>query len=235
MAVETTPVELPIFHDVHAHAIQHQRGGFLIALEGEPVLSYMQSNRQILEQEDRSRLLLAVPYVRNVPPEQGIDHPVVKYHARREGYSPEWVSADIARHARRLALVDTLNAIDWEPRCYLDLARAHPKTQFLFCHAGGYDILQFLKMARFVPNVWIDFAATQDIFGWASGRSNFPAITDAMDHAFAEPRIARKVLFGTDIPEWDQLAGVRQAVERLCDPHPYLAGNFERLVEIAGL
>ncbi|ESR25242.1 amidohydrolase family protein [Lutibaculum baratangense] len=226
---------LPDFHDAHSHAVEHQRGGFLIALEGEPRLPYMLSNQQVLAQEDRSRLLFGVPYVSHRGSDRSFDYPVVKYHARREGYSPSWVSVDLERHPRRLALIDTLNAIDWAPESYLTLARDHPQTQFLFCHAGGYDILQFVKMARFMPNVWLDFSATQEIFGWVDRQSNLRAVTDAIDHALAEPRIARKLVFGTDNPGFRQAAAVREAARRLTAPHDYLVGNFERLVATVGL
>lgn len=231
----TDAAALPVFHDAHAHVVEHQRGGFLIALEGEPVLSYMLSNHQVLAMEDRARLLLAVPYVRHDDHDSAGAHPVVKFHARREGYTPDWVAENLGRHPRRIALVDTLNSADWEPRSYLDLAKQFPGTQFLFCHAGGYDILEFLKIARFVPNAWIDVSATQEIFGWIDGASTLPTITDAIGHAFAEPRIARKLMFGSDNPGFRQADAVAAAVRHLPDPTAYLTGNFEHLLETAGL
>lgn len=227
--------QIPFFHDAHSHAVENQQGGFLIALEGSPTLDHMLSNDQVLAQEDRTRLLFGVPYVSNAETPGSFDYPVVKYHARREGYSPAWVAEDMKRHPRRLALVDTLNAIDWSPDCYLNLARDNPKTLFLFCHSGGYDILQFIKMARFMPNVWLDFSATQEIFGWVGGKSNYPAITDGIEHALGERRIASKLVFGSDNPGFSQLEAVREIVRRLPDPDFYLKSNFERLVELAGL
>jgi hypothetical protein len=224
--------EIPRFHDAHSHAVEAQAGGFLIAIEGEANLPYMLSNEDVQKQQDESRLLFAVPYVRYAGEHSEIEGPIVKYHARREGFPAEWVSRDIAHHRRKLALLDTLNAIDWETRDYLDLARDHPKTLFLFCHGGGYDILEFLKMARFMPNVWIDFSATQEIFGWVGNSSNFPAITGAIDHAFAEHRIARKLMFGSDTPGFKQVEAVQEAVRRRGDASDYLTGNFERLISL---
>lgn len=223
------------FHDAHAHAIGRQDGGFLIALEGEPHLTYMLSNVEVQALENRSRRRFAVPYVRLSDPAATSEATIVKYHARREGYTPEWMSADLARHPRKIALVDTLNSTDWDGRNYQDLAKQHPQTQFLFCHAGGYDIVEFLKMARFLPNVWIDFSATQEIFGWTDGQRHFRVVTDAIEHAFAEPRIARKLMFGSDTPEFRQVEAVQAAMRCLRDPENYLVGNFERLIAVADL
>ena len=227
--------ELPIFHDCHAHIVERQRGGFLIALEGRKDLPYMLSNAEVYRREDRSQLLFAVPYAHHAGPDSGIESALIKYHARREGYTPEWVAQDLVRFPRRIALVDTLNSIDWEPRSYLDLAVRHPLTQFLFCHAGGYDIMEFLKMARFARNVWLDFSATQEIFGWVGNHSNLPMVTDAITHALAEPRIAAKVLFGSDVPGFQQAAAVHELIDRVEDATPFLTANFERLVSIADL
>ena len=227
--------DLPVFHDCHAHIVKGQRGGFLIALEGRADLPYMLDNAEVRRQEDRGRLLFGVPYARCAGHDSGLESALVKYHARREGYAPEWVAQDLARFPRRIAIVDTLNAIDWEPRRYLDLAVRYPATQFVFCHAGGYDIVEFLKMARFLGNVWLDFSATQEIFGWVGNRSTLPMVTDAITHALAEPRIAAKVMFGSDTPGFRQSAAVHELVSRVEDATPFLTGNFERLVALAGL
>lgn len=226
---------LPFFHDAHAHAVQAQAGGFLIALEGTPPLAHALSNEQVLAAHDPGRRLIGVPYARGGGADSGLPGAVVKYHARREGFPPAWVAADIARFGRRVVLLDTLNAIEWPPRHYLDLALAFPAVQFVMCHGGGYDILEFVKMARFVRNVWLDFSATQEIFGWTHGRPNLALVVDAMRHALHEPRIAGKVMFGSDNPEFDQAAAVARLCAEVADPEPVLHANFERLIEIGRL
>ena len=221
----------PMFHDAHAHDIGSQSGGFIIALEGEANLPYMKTNAEVWALQDVSRMLIAVPYARNLNEGSNIESPVMKYHPRREGFSPQWVAKDIARFDRKIALIDTLNSVAWEPRAYLHLAQAFPDVQFLFCHAGGYDILEFIKFARFVPNVWLDFSATQEIFGWVGSCSNLPVITDAIDHAYQEARISSKVLFGSDFPGFKQEAAVNDLVTRIPSPKKYLVDNFERLLD----
>lgn len=232
----TTPAAgLPFFHDAHAHAVEAQAGGFLIALEGAPRLAYALDNAAVLAAHDPRRLLIGVPYARAGGEDSGLPGPVMKYHARREGFPPEWVARDIARYGRKVVLLDTLNAIDWPPRAYLDIARGLPGVQFVMCHSGGYDILEFVKMGRFVPNVWLDFSATQQIFGWTAGAPTLNHVTDCIRHAYGEPRIARRLMFGSDNPEFDQAGAVVRLAASVDDPEPFLRTNFERLVSETGL
>ncbi len=100
----------------------------------------------------------------------------------------------------RLVLIDSLNALHWTPRAYLDLAQRHESVHFVMCHAGGYDIVEFVKMCRFLPNVWLDFSVTQHEFGWVSGRRSPHYIGDVIDHALQERRTAPRILFGSDYP-----------------------------------
>jgi hypothetical protein len=219
------------FCDAHSHVLHEQSGGFLIGIEGNPKLEGTLTNADALALQNRGRQLIAVPYVCGKGPDSTIEGPIVKYHARREGYSAEWVASDIKRFQRRVVLVDTLNAIDWPAVNYKDLAAAFPDVQFLMCHGGGYDILEFIKYARFMPNVWIDFSATQHIFGWAGSAAPFPVMCEAIDHCMAEPRLRRKMMFGSDSPGFEY----RDALEKIVatDDHPsdILKGNFMKLVE----
>jgi len=223
------------FHDAHAHDVRHQQGGFLIALEGASRPDGTLDNEGVLAREDRSRLLIGVPYASAGKADSGLPGPVIKYHARREGYSPEWVANDLSRFQRRVALVDTLNSLDWPSSAYSSLARSFPATQFLFCHAGGYDLLDFVKMCRFIGNVWLDFSATQHIVGWAQSSGKLTFAEQLIEHSFEEPRIRERVMFGSDTPWFDQNDAVKRVVERAPDPAAILMGNFERLVARADL
>lgn len=222
---------LPSFHDAHCHLPGAADGGFVIALEGSPVYPGTLTNAEIAELDDPSRALIAVPYVTAGSELEGS---LVKYHPRRERYDPAWVHADIARFARRLVLIDTLNAVHWPPRAFLELAREHSDTSFVMCHGGGYDILEFVKMCRFLPNVWLDFSVTQHEFGWVRGECSPAFVGDLIDHSLTEPRIAPKVMFGSDFPLMEQSDAVAQIVATVEDPESYLRGNFERLLATVG-
>lgn len=207
-------------------------GGFVIALEGLPAFPDTLTNPEVMRLHDPTRHLIAIPYVRAGSELEGT---AVKYHPRFEGYEPEWVDADIMRFRRTLVLIDTLNAVRWPPRAYLDLARAHPDVEFVMCHAGGYDIVEFVKMCRFLKNVWIDFSVTQHEFGWVSGERRPSYVGDVIDHALSERRIAPRVLFGSDFPLREQSDAVARMVEAVEDPEPFLISNFERLLNAAAV
>jgi Amidohydrolase len=216
------------FHDAHCHAPGEAAGGFVIALEGVPVFGGTVTNAEIARFHDPGRKLIAIPYARAGSEVEG---PLIKYHPRREGYDPGWVSDDIARFRRRLVLIDSLNGVRWEPRAYLDLARARPEVEFVMCHAGGYDIVEFVKMCRFLTNVWLDFSVTQHEFGWVSGRGSPAYIADTIDHALGERRIAPRVMFGSDFPLLEQRDALARLIDSVEDPEPFLIGNFERLLD----
>lgn len=220
------------FHDAHCHAPGESSGSLVIALEGTPVFPGTVENSEIGRFHDPARGVIAVPYVRAGREVHG---PVIKYHPRREGYDPGWVHEDIERFDRRLVLIDTLNAIRWVPRAYLELAKAHTDVEFVMCHAGGYDIVEFVKMCRFLRNVWLDFSVTQHEFGWVSGRRSPAYVGDLIDHALHEPRIVPRVLFGSDFPLLEQSDAISRLVDSVENPEPFLTANFERLLAASGV
>ena len=163
------------FYDAHSHRLLAQSGGFLIGLEGKPFFPDALTNDGAFALENRTRLLFAVEYVA-AGTLRG-SRPLLKYHPCRERYPPEFVSDSIRRSEPRLCIIDTLNQPYWRPLDYWSIARSYPDIQFVFCHAGGYDILDFLKMADFTPNVWLDFSLTQEYFGWTGQRPRLRHVT----------------------------------------------------------
>jgi hypothetical protein len=220
--------ELPVFHDAHCHQPGEAAGGFVIALEGEPYFEGTVPNSEIDALADPGSKRIAIPYA---GAESEIEGSLIKYHPRREGYEPDWVDRDIGRFSRRLVLIDSLNAVDWPTRAFFDLALGHPQTQFVMCHGGGYDVLEFVKMCRFATNVWLDFSVTQHEFGWVSGRRSPAFVGDLIDHALGERRTAPRIMFGSDYPLSEQADAVTRLIDSVEDPEPFLTGNFERLLE----
>ena len=218
----------PAFHDAHCHQPGAAEGGFVIALEGEPFFEGTVPNTEIGALADPARKRIAIPYAASGSEVEG---PLIKYHPRRERYEAEWVDRDIRTFSRRLVLIDSMNAVDWPSRAFFDLALAHPETQFVMCHAGGYDILEFVKMCRFTANVWLDFSVTQHEFGWVSGARSPAFVGDLIDHAMGERRTAPRIMFGSDYPLLEQADAVERLVESVADPEPFLSGNFERLLD----
>ena len=218
------------FYDAHSHRLLAQSGGFLIGLEGKPVFPDTLTNDGTFALENRTRLLFAVEYVA-AGTLRG-SRPLLKYHPRRERYSPEFVSDSIRRSEPKVCIIDTLNQPYWRPLDYWSIARRYPDIQFIFCHAGGYDILDFLKMADFTPNVWLDFSLTQEYFGWTGQRPRFRHVTDCIDYALQFDRIKRKVLFGSDEPFFSQRSPL-ELYAAMPDRDLFLVENFLNLLQKA--
>lgn len=218
------------FHDAHSHRLMEQQGGLLIGLEGKPVFPDALSNAAAFTLEDKSRLLFAVEYVTTAAKTGA--RALLKYHPRREGYSPEFVADSIRQSGPKLCLIDTLNQPHWQPLDYWRIARAFREVQFIFCHAGGYDILDFLKMADFTPNVWLDFSLTQEYFGWVGKQPLLPHVGQCIEYALQHDRIKRKLMFGSDEPFFSQQLALGR-YRTLTDNHLFLTDNYVALLETA--
>ncbi len=220
------------FHDAHSHKLDEQDGGLFIGLEGKPVFPAAVDNARAFALEDKARLRFAVEYVTTAA--KTGTRALLKYHPRREGYSPEFVANSIRRSGPKLCIIDTLNQPHWQPLDYWRIAKDFPAIQFIFCHAGGYDILDFLKMADFTPNIWLDFSLTQQYFGWAGTEPRLPHVCDAIDFGLRHPRIKRKVMFGSDEPFYSQPLALERYLQ-LEERDLFLVKNYLSLVEKAGL
>lgn len=218
------------FYDAHSHRLLAQHGGLLIGLEGKPVFPDALTNARAFVLEDKSRLLFAVEYV-TAEAKIG-SRELLKYHPRREHYTPDFVAESIQRSKPKLCLIDPLNQPYWLPMDYWQIAKKFPEIQFIFCHAGGYDILDFIKMADFTPNIWLDFSYTQEYFGWTNQRPRLRHVTDCIDYALQFERVKRKVMFGSDEPFFSQSQPL-EIYRQLPDRNLFLAENYIALLQKA--
>ena len=197
--------------DAHAHKVENQDGGILIALEGEFPYKDIFTNEglYIFMKNESSSKFRACYYIDKfftpVP-----DNMILKYHPRLEKYSTNEVIVDIEKRQPKLCIMDTLNQPFWSPMDYWEIARKFPHIQFLFSHAGGYDILEFVKFCDFSKNIWLDFSLTQEYFGWCGNAQRLNAVADVIDYCLSSDRISSKVLFGSDNPFWSQ----KEAIEK---------------------
>ncbi len=224
------------FCDAHTHKIGIQENGFLIALDGNALNQGGYSNDEVIEAAKNAHMI-PVQYVTS---DLSLDLYTkgIKFHPRREGYSVKEVYSYIKKYGPRLVIIDTLNKPDWQPADYWKLLRKCEDVQFLLSHAGGYDILDFLEMAVFEDNGWIDFSFSQNYFGWCkTGESTMPYVTMQMDYAMKDARIFKNLLFGTD----NLLHGDDLTEESLMNYKKYnscsevVYENFYRLLGKAGL
>lgn len=184
------------FYNCHTHVSNKQTGGFLIALDGIRGSEGGYSNLEVLE-KGKIAEMIPVQYVTGRE-DENLETRILKYHPRRERYRPESVRESIQRYSPKAVIIDTLNQPFWQPNDYWLLAMAFPKIQFLFSHAGGFDIVDFLKITMFQKNVWIDFSFTQHVFGWCGKNVPMPLVVEHMEYAMKEKKLYDRLLFGSD-------------------------------------
>jgi len=215
-----------IYYDSHLHSVCAEAGGFLVGLEGAPHFSGTFTNAEALALHHPENLRVAFYYVAADAMLMHQAHPFLKYHPRREKYSPEQVATSISLNRPRCVMLDTLNEPAWQAYDYWKIARAFPDLPFVFAHAGGYLIQEFIKICHFQPNVWIDFALTHTNLG---GISDNPLayVDDAIRYAMHAP-FRDRVLMGSDAPFFSQ-EDVVAYYERL-GAVELLNENFRRLL-----
>ena len=218
------------FYDAHSHKLEAQTGGFLIGLDGEPKFEGILSSVEAVNLQNKSKFLFAVEYI-NCSFKQ-TNTKVVKYHPRREKYLVSQVIEDIKNRLPNIVIIDTLNQPYWQPLDYWQIALQFKEIQFVFCHAGGYDIHEFLKIANFSNNVWLDFSLTQEYFGWCGDRPKYLNITNAIDFALSNSVINKKILFGSDNGFFSQLVALQKYLT-LKNSDLFLKDNFLKLIERA--
>lgn len=185
--------------DCHAHQIGKQDGGFIIALENQKEAAVINNN--LLQKVNMGKTFIPVEYVTNSFQETNTD--IVKYHPRLEKYTYKEVVKDISHRKVKGIIFDTLNEPYWKSDDYWKIANKFPQIQFLFSHAGGYKILEFIEICEFCKNVWIDFSFTQNHFGLIGNNSELKAVTDIIKYSFSA-NVKRKILFGSDYPYVNQ-------------------------------
>lgn len=200
------------FYDSHAHCIKKQHGGFLIGLEGVPYFEGTLTNQGVFEQASTSSDILPCYYITNCRNEVP-DETFIKYHPRREQYTADEVIADIRTRKCRLCIIDTLNQPYWSYLDYWKVVQSFPDIFFILPHAGGYDILEFIKILDFTKNVYMDFSMTQEYFGWCGNRPRLDSVANCIDYALASPKLSKKIFYGSDEPFFSQEAALNKYLQ----------------------
>jgi len=96
---------------------------------------------------------------------------------------------------------------------FIALADDFPDVNFLWAHAGGHHVLDFMFMARRVNNVFLDTSFTQSYFFKGTVIENLNYATESLSTRF---------MFGTDFEQ----APYVESVQKLCNL--YLVQNPNR-------
>lgn len=218
------------FYDAHLHNVGNESGGFLIGLEGAPWFKDVMHNEEAEAVAKTNSSYKCFRYVTRDELLRVVDGGItrgmlLKYHPRREKYTPGEVIESIRVLRPGAVMIDTLNEPYWVAYDYWKVAREFPDLSFILAHAGGYLINDFIKICHFQPNVWIDFTLTHTNLGGIS-KNPLPFVDQAISYA-VNASFRDRILMGSDLPFFNQM-DVVQYYERL-GVVDLLNGNFERL------
>lgn len=216
------------FYDTHSHTIEHQAGGLLLSIEGAPPVPGGRSYAQ-WQQQKLPLSFTVVPYLHAL--HAYTDAPIIYIHPRRNGFAPQAVVDYLQQSKARIVVLDTFHKFHWAVDDYVQIVRRFPDKQFLLAHGGGYDLREFIQIVRYHANAWVDFSATQSIFGCTEKNAELDGgTTSSILHALAEPRIACRVLFGSDNPEFSQKNAVAFYTQMKGEMITLFNQNYERLI-----
>lgn len=219
-----------MIYDAHIHKKNKENGGFVVGLEGNPYFEGTFSNMQALEEHDIDAKYIAFYYITYEECNSGeIEWKYIKYHPRREQYTPDEVIKSIKINKPRAVMIDTLNEPFWQAYDYWKIAKIFPDIIFIFAHAGGYLLNEFLKICHFQPNVWIDFALTHSTLGRLGDENGLIYISQGINYAL-HSAFKERVLLASDYPFFDQEAVFNYYKEYI----DLLNNNFERLIDLIG-
>ena len=192
------------FFDAHIHCSGKEKGGFLIGLEGKPLYPNSFTNTDILSRHRPASYRFGFYYVQKESCLNCQPHPFLKYHPRREQYTPEMVIQSIKNNSVKCVIIDTLNEPYWQAYDYWEVARSLPDIPFVFAHCGGYLVNDFIKICHFQKNVYIDFSLTHTLLGHYGHRpQGLPYIHDAITYSLHSD-FKEKIFLASDAPFYKQ-------------------------------
>lgn len=216
-----------MIYDAHIHDKNKEIGGFIIGLEGFPRFDGTLNNEEVLRLHDPDNRYIAFYYVQNECLKEEINFKYLKYHPRREQYTPDEVIESIRLNSPKAVMIDTLNEPFWNAYDYWKIAKTFPNIPFIFAHAGGYLINEFIKICHFQSNVWIDFALTHTTLGCLGNEEKgLPYIDQAIKYAL-NSSFKNRILLSSDYPFFDQKAVFEYYTEYI----DLLNENFIKLLE----
>jgi predicted TIM-barrel fold metal-dependent hydrolase len=114
-----------------------------------------------------------------------------------------------------------------EASSFLALADKYKDTFFLWAHAGGYRVMEFLMMARRTSNVYLDSSFTQSYFFKGSVKDDLNYATESLPNRF---------MFGADAEMENYVEVVESAKEFFISHNPnridFFSGNLSRFVDL---
>ena len=221
-----------MIYDAHIHNKNLEAGGFLIGLEGIPKFNEsVLSNAEAMAFHSPEQHYIAFYYVtysecNNVIP----SHKYLKYHPKREKYTPIQVIESIRENTPKCVILDTLNEPYWQPNDYWHVARQFPDIPVILAHAGGYSINEFVKICHLQHNVWIDFSLTQKTLGcYGDSERGLPYIDQAIRYALQSP-FKNRILLSSDYPFFSQEEAFQYYSKYITQLNENFLALFDRII-----
>lgn len=126
----------------------------------------------------------------------------LKLHPRLQEYFPnEACVISLCRLAGELNVPVLLDAFPdgtalmqgFDPLKYAELAKACPNTKFIWAHMGGHKVIDFMMLAKRLPNVYMDCSYSLLYYRGSS-------VTDDLLYAMKSMRYDR-IFYGSDYPD----------------------------------
>jgi hypothetical protein len=216
-----------MWYDAHIHNKHHEDGGFIIGLEGSPFFEGTLNNTEAMALHCPEKMYISFYYVIKKECGKIIEHKYLKFHPRREKYTPEEVIQSIKLNMPKAVIIDTLNEPYWIPYDYWRIAKEFSDIPFVFAHAGGYLINDFIKICHFQSNVWIDFALTHTTLGHLGDLENGLAYINQAIKYSLHSSFNDRILMSSDYPFFNQ----DDVFEYYLQSHELLNQNFVKLFE----
>jgi predicted TIM-barrel fold metal-dependent hydrolase len=107
-------------------------------------------------------------------------------------------------------LIDAFPDGDWlmmgfDPLAFARLARACPRTRIIIGHFGGHHCIDFMMLAKRLPNVWFDLSYSLLYYAGSPVVSNLLYCCRSMKY--------RRIMYGSDYPDRDIASSVRMSLE----------------------
>ncbi|MBF0096747.1 MAG: amidohydrolase family protein [Magnetococcales bacterium] len=140
----------------------------------------------------------------------------LKLHPRVQHFSldePQVVA--LVRQAGRLAVPVLIDAFPdgdalmagFDPLAYARLAKACPETRLIFAHFGGHKCLDFLMLAKRLPNVWLDFSYSLLYYRGASVVKDLTYCCRSLRY--------ESVFYGSDYPDRSMAESLQESIVEL--------------------
>jgi predicted TIM-barrel fold metal-dependent hydrolase len=123
-------------------------------------------------------------------------------------------------------LIDAFPDGDWlmmgfDPLAFARLAKNCSKTQIIIGHFGGHHCIDFMMLAKRLPNIWFDFSYSLLYYKGSPVMHNLLYCCRSMNY--------RRIFYGSDYPDRSIKATVQQTLG-IMDAHGVEGSNLNQLM-----